>query len=42
MNSPVPNITDWITAFAAMTTIPLVIWGIIKLFLKDREKEIDF
>lgn len=34
-----PNITDWITAIAAMFGIGPIIWGVVKLFLRDKEKE---
>ncbi len=34
-----PNITDWITAVAALFGIGPIIWGLVKLFLKDKEKE---
>ena len=34
-----PNITDWITAIAALFGIGPIVWGVIKLFLRDKEKE---
>lgn len=34
-----PTTTDWITAIAALFGIGPVVWGLIKLFLKDKEKE---
>lgn len=33
------DITDWIRAVAAALGIPVAIWGIIKLFKKDRAQE---
>ncbi len=34
-----PLITDWISSIGAIVGVPLIIWGIIKLFLKDKDKE---
>jgi hypothetical protein len=34
-----PLITDWISSIAALLGIPIVIWGIIKLFIKDKNQE---
>ncbi len=34
-----PSITDWINSFTALIGVPLAIYGIIKLFLNDKEKE---
>ncbi len=34
-----PTITDWITAIAALFGIGPIVWGLVKLFLKDKEKE---
>jgi hypothetical protein len=29
--------TDWITAIAALAGVPVAVWGIFKLFIKDQE-----
>jgi uncharacterized coiled-coil protein SlyX len=34
-----PLITDWINSIAALIGIPIVVWGIIKLFIKDKNQE---
>jgi|SRR5690606_12760556 hypothetical protein len=34
-----PNTADWITAIAALFGIGPIIWGVVKLFLRDKEKE---
>jgi hypothetical protein len=34
-----PLITDWINSIAALLGIPIVVWGLIKLFLKDKNQE---
>jgi hypothetical protein len=34
-----PLITDWINSIAALIGVPLIIWGIIKLFIKDKAQE---
>jgi len=34
-----PLITDWINSIAALLGVPLIIWGIIKLFIKDNSQE---
>jgi hypothetical protein len=34
-----PNITDWITAIAALIGIGPIVWALVRLFLKDKEKE---
>jgi len=37
MNEPL--VTDWINSIAALIGVPLVIWGIIRLFIKDKDQE---
>lgn len=37
MNEPL--ITDWINSFAALLGVPLVVWGIIQLFLKNKSQD---
>jgi hypothetical protein len=32
-------ITDWIRAIAALLTVPVAIWGIFKLFIKDKAQD---
>jgi len=34
-----PLITDWINSIAALLGVPIVVWGVIKLFLKDQAQE---
>ncbi|EPR69876.1 hypothetical protein [Cyclobacterium qasimii] len=34
-----PAITDWITAVAALIGIGPIVWGLVKLVLRDKEKE---
>ncbi|MCL4483631.1 MAG: hypothetical protein M1445_13650 [Bacteroidetes bacterium] len=34
-----PLVTDWINSIAALIGVPFVIWGIIKLFIKDKNQE---
>lgn len=34
-----PTITDWISSIASLLGIPIIIWGIIKLFIKDKSQE---
>ena len=34
-----PLITDWINSIAALIGVPLIMWGIIKLFIKDKAQE---
>jgi len=34
-----PSITDWISAISSGLGIPLIIWGIIKIFKKDKSQE---
>ena len=34
-----PSITDWIQAIGVLLGVPIVIYGIVKLFFKDKEKE---
>jgi hypothetical protein len=34
-----PIITDWIIAISSVLGIPLIIWGIIKIFKKDKNQE---
>ncbi|MDB5006242.1 MAG: hypothetical protein JWP45_635 [Mucilaginibacter sp.] len=33
------SITDWISASGVMLGAPLVFWGVITLFRKDKKKE---
>lgn len=35
----IPNITDWLTAIAAVIGAPLALWGFIKLIKRDKERE---
>lgn len=37
MNEPL--ITDWINSFAALLGVPLVVWGIVQLFLKNKSQD---
>ena len=37
MTEPLP--TDWINSIANLIGVPLVVWGIIKLFIKDKNQE---
>lgn len=34
-----PSITDWISALASLLGIPAVLYGMGRLFVKDKEKE---
>lgn len=34
-----PLITDWMIATGALAGVPLAIWGILTLFIKDKKKE---
>lgn len=34
-----PSITDWIEAIGVGLTVPVSLWGVISLFIKDRNKE---
>jgi len=34
-----PSITDWISSLAAFAGVPLIIWGFIKIFRKDKNQE---
>lgn len=34
-----PLVTDWINSIAALIGVPLVVWGIIRLFIKDKDQE---
>lgn len=35
-----PSITDWIQSIGVLLGVPITIWGVIKLFRKDKSKEI--
>jgi len=34
-----PSITDWISSIASLLGVPIILWGIIKLFIKDKAQE---
>ena len=36
-----PTITDWIQATGVLLGVPITIWGIFKLFLKDKQRELE-
>ena len=33
------SITDWISSIASLLGVPIIIWGILKLFIKDKNQE---
>lgn len=35
-----PTITDWIQSIGVILGIPITIWGVFQLFIKDKEKEL--
>lgn len=36
---PSSSITDWVQAIGVLLGVPFAVWSIIKLFLKDKQKE---
>lgn len=36
---PSSSITDWVQAIGVLLGVPVAVWSIIKLFLKDKQKE---